>query len=80
MAGIGNGNTAVDDASYTTNDDGAYADCGNDNYASVLGPENSTASANDGNSNIAYVLDPFGSTASEADSGDGLILTWPPSF
>jgi hypothetical protein len=28
----------VADASYTTNDDGAYADGGNDNYASVLGP------------------------------------------
>jgi hypothetical protein len=42
---------------------------GNDNYVSILGPENSTASADDGNSDIAYVFDPFGSTASEATSG-----------
>jgi hypothetical protein len=67
----GNDNTAVADASYTTSFDGTYAYDGNDNYASVLGPENSYASAGIGDSNIAYVLDPFGSTASEATSGLG---------
>jgi hypothetical protein len=69
---IGNNtNDAVDDASYTTHDAGAYAELGNNNYVSVLGPENSTAVAENGSSNIAYIVDPFGSTASEATSGDG---------
>jgi trimeric autotransporter adhesin len=67
----GNDNTAVADASYTSSFDGTYAYDGNDNYASVVGPENSYASAGIGDSNIAYVLDPFGSTASEATSGLG---------
>jgi hypothetical protein len=72
FAGVGNDNTAIDDDSDTTTN-GAYvaAENGNDNYASVLGPENSHAFAGDGDSNIAYVLDPFGSTASDATSGDG---------
>jgi trimeric autotransporter adhesin len=71
LAGFGNDNTAVADTSYTANGDRADALSGNDNYASVLGPENSTATAEGGDSNIAYVLDPFGSTASQAFSGDG---------
>jgi hypothetical protein len=71
LAGFGNDNTVVDDASYTTNDYGGFAEGGNDNYVSVLGPENTFASASEGNSNIAYVSDPFGSTASEAISGAG---------
>jgi hypothetical protein len=72
IAGFGgDNNTAVDDASYTANESYVIAGNGNDNYASVLGPENSTASAS-GDSNIAYVLDPFGSTASDATSGDGI--------
>jgi hypothetical protein len=66
----GNGNTAVGDASYTDGGD-VYAGNGNDNYASVLGPENLNAVATGGDSNIAYILDPFGSTASEAYSGFG---------
>jgi hypothetical protein len=67
----GDDNTAVGDASYTDEFGGVYAEVGNDNYASVLGPENSVAVAFDGNSNIATVVDPFGSTASFADSGYG---------
>jgi hypothetical protein len=69
VAGFGNDNTAIADTSYTTDNDGVYATLGNDNYASVLGPENSYASAYDGDSNIAYVVDPFGSTADTAISG-----------
>jgi hypothetical protein len=70
-ADYGNDNTAIADTSYTAVADRAQAGIGNDNYASVLGPENSTATASAGDSNIAYVLDPFGSTASQAFSGDG---------
>ena len=62
----GNDNTAVADAGYTTDGDAVLAGFGNDNYASVLGPENSVASAEEGDSNIAYVVDPFGSTDSFA--------------
>jgi hypothetical protein len=72
IAGFGgDNNTAVDDASYTANESYVIAGNGNDNYASVLGPENSTASTS-GDSNIAYVVDPFGSTTSDATSGDGI--------
>jgi hypothetical protein len=78
-AGLGNDNTVVDDASYTNNFADGYAANGNDNYVSILGPENSTATADEGNSNIAYVLDPFGSTASEATSG-GANSDLPSSF
>jgi hypothetical protein len=67
----GDNNTAFSDASYTTEFGGVYAEVGNDNYAAVLGPENSVATVFDGNSNIAYVIDPLGSTASYADSGYG---------
>ena len=67
----GNNNTAINDASYTTNESGTFAGDGDNNYADVLGPENSTALTYGGDSNIAYVVDPFGSTASNATSGDG---------
>jgi hypothetical protein len=72
FAGVGNDNTAINDASTTTITDGyVVAERGNDNYAYVLGPENSHAFVGDGDSNIAYILDPFGSTASDANSGAG---------
>ena len=64
FAGIGNDNTAVADTSDNTDLEGVYAYDGNDNYASVLGPENSTALAGEGDSNIAYVNDPFGAAGS----------------
>jgi len=63
-AGIGNDNTAIADTSYTTSGDNVTAYSGNDNYASVLGPDNSTASASYGDSSVAYVLDPFGAAGS----------------
>jgi hypothetical protein len=63
-AGIGNDNTAIADTSYTTSGDNVTAYSGNDNYASVLGPDNSTASASYGDSNIAYISDPFGAAGS----------------
>ena len=50
---------------------GVYAEEGNNNYASVFGPENSQAVAFEGDHNVATVLDPFGSVASYADSGYG---------
>jgi hypothetical protein len=55
-AGQGNDNTAIG-AGDTLGVD-AYG--GNDNYAYVDGPTDSTALAYDGDSNIAYVSDPFG--------------------
>jgi hypothetical protein len=67
----GNDNTAVADASYTREFAGVYAEVGNNNYASLVGPENSFAVAFEGNSNVAIVDDPFGSAASYADSGYG---------
>jgi hypothetical protein len=63
-AGIGNDNTAIADTSYTTSGDNVTAYSGSDNYASVLGPDNSTASASYGDSSVAYVLDPFGAAGS----------------
>jgi hypothetical protein len=46
---------------------------GNDNYAYVDGPANSTAYAYDGDSNIAYISDPFGAAGlpDTAIAGDG---------
>jgi len=64
----GNDNTAVADTSYTTNGVADLAGFGSDNYASVLGPENSFASAENGDSNVAFVVDPFGSTDSYAET------------
>ena len=68
-AGQGNDNTAIG-AGDTLGVD-AYG--GNDNYAYVDGPTDSTALAYDGNSNIASVFDPFGATGSidSATAGDG---------
>jgi hypothetical protein len=71
-AGEGNDNTAVTDTSYTANYSTVDASSGNDNYASVLGPDNSTASAT-GDSNIANVMDPFGSTADHAFANGGFM-------
>jgi fibronectin-binding autotransporter adhesin len=59
-AGQGNDNTAIG-AGDTLGVD-AYG--GNDNYAYVDGPTDSTALAYDGDSNIAYVSDPFGAGGS----------------
>jgi hypothetical protein len=71
-AGEGNDNTVVADTSYTTNYSTDDAASGNDNYAYVLGPDNSTAVA-DGDSNIANVMDPFGSTADHAFANGGFM-------
>ena len=65
-AGGGDGNTAI---AIGTNGS-AFANDGNNNFAEVLGPENSAVGAFGGDHNIAYVLDPFGSGASNAFSGD----------
>jgi hypothetical protein len=62
-AGTGNDNTAI----VASDNLGASAGIGNDNYAYVDGPANSIADAENGDSNIAYVLDPFG-TAGSPDS------------
>jgi hypothetical protein len=70
-ADFGNDNTAVSNTSYTESGAGTVAESGDNNYAYVDGPDNSTAFAGEGNSDIAYVLDPFGSTASTAVSGFG---------
>jgi hypothetical protein len=68
-AGQGNDNTAIG-AGDTLGVD-AYG--GNDNYAYVDGPTDSTALAYDGDSNIAYVSDPFDAAGSpdSAVAGDG---------
>jgi hypothetical protein len=69
----GDNNTAISGTSYTDADQfgGSYAEVGNNNYASVFGPENSVAVAFQGDSNVATVMDPFGSAPSFADSGYG---------
>jgi hypothetical protein len=67
FAGDGDGNAAIE---IGTNE-GVGAFDGDNNYAEVIGPENSAADVTDGDDDIAYVLDPFGSTASSAFSGDG---------
>jgi len=67
----GDNNIAVADASYTREFAGVYAEVGNGNYASLVGPENSFAVAFEGNSNVATIFDPFGSAPSYADSGYG---------
>jgi hypothetical protein len=68
-AGQGNDNTAVG----TTDNANVDAVLGNDNYAYVDGPANSTAYADNGDSNVAYVSDPFGAAGSpdSAFAGDG---------
>jgi hypothetical protein len=68
-AGQGNDNTAIG-AGDTLGVD-AYG--GNDNYAYVDGPTDSTALAYDGDSNIAYTFDPFGAAGSidHATAGGG---------
>jgi hypothetical protein len=68
-ADFGNDDTAVSNTSYTESGAGTVAESGDNNYAYVDGPDNSTAFAVEGNSDISYVLDPFGSTASTAVSG-----------
>jgi hypothetical protein len=70
FAGNGDGNSAIDDTSSNVDDSYVQAFNGNDNYAYVYGPDNSTALAGGsggGNDNIAYVSDPFG-TAANPDS------------
>lgn len=79
LAGGGNGNVSVADTSYTSDTDhlGVTSGYGNDNYAYVDGPDNSTAAAGGGgdttalvgNDNIAYVVDPSGTTADSAIAG-----------
>ncbi len=68
---MGNNNTVIDDVGYTTNFGGVSAEYGNDNYAFVLGPENSGAVAGYGDSNVVSIMDPFGSTADSATAGYG---------
>jgi hypothetical protein len=76
-AAFGNGNTAITDTSYTPEGDGlgAVASYGNDNYAYIFGPDNSTANAGGagldalGNSNVAYINDPFGTAPDSAVAG-----------
>jgi hypothetical protein len=67
----GDNNTAISDADYSGQYFGTYAEEGNNNYAFLVGPENSQAVAFEGDHNIATVFDPFGSTPSYADSGYG---------
>jgi len=59
-AGQGNDNTAIG----ASDNIGVDAYGGNNNYAYVDGPADSTALAYDGDSNIAYVSDPFGAAGS----------------
>jgi hypothetical protein len=59
-ASNGDDNTAI----AATGNTAAQAAFGNDNYAYVDGPADSTAAAQTGDSNIAYVLDPFGAAGS----------------
>ena len=66
-AGQGNDNTAIG-AGDTLGVD-AYG--GNDNYAYVDGPTDSTALAYNGDSNIAYVFDPFGAAGSDSATAGG---------
>ena len=58
-AAQGNDNTAIG----TTDNAAVFASGGNNSYAYLDGPANSTASAS-GDSNIAYILDPFGAAGS----------------
>jgi hypothetical protein len=67
FAGDGNTNTAIADTSYSVSVKDVIAADGNDNYAYVYGPDNSTAGADLGNGNISYIDDPFG-TAGSPDS------------
>jgi hypothetical protein len=67
-AGTGNDNTAIS----ATGNAGVDAYGGNDNYAYVDGPADSTAGAYDGDSNIAYVFDPFGAVGSPDSANAGV--------
>jgi hypothetical protein len=60
---VGNDNTAIADTSYTITNQYTEAYGGNDNFAYVDGPTNSTGDAT-GGSDVAYVDDPFGAAGS----------------
>lgn len=78
-SGTGNGNAATADVSYAKDFSEVVAGDGNNNYAYVYGPNDSTAyaggdAAHLGNNEIAYVSDPFSGATGPADSavsGDG---------
>jgi hypothetical protein len=74
FSGFGNYNSATADTNYTLDNHGVSATFGDYNYASVYGPNNSTADVGGdathlGNGNIGIVSDPFGTAADSANAG-----------
>ena len=73
-SGTGTGNSAIADVNFTKDFSEVVAGEGNNNYAYVYGPDDSTATAGGGfdgplvNNDIAYVWDPFSSATGPADS------------